>query len=87
MGAGDAAKSMKIMDITMPLLSGFISFSLPGAIGIYWIFQSLLGVLQQFILSKMFPIPRYTDEELKALEKEFNKSNRVQNVTNKSYRT
>lgn len=76
MGTGDAAKSMKIMDITMPLLSGFISFSLPGAIGIYWIFQSLLGVLQQFVLSKMFPIPRYTDEELKALEKEFNKSNK-----------
>ena len=76
MGAGDAAKSMKIMDITMPLLSGFISFSLPGAIGIYWIFQSLLGVLQQFVLSKMYPIPRYTDEELKALEKEFNKSNK-----------
>ena len=76
MGTGDAAKSMKIMDITMPLLSGFISFSLPGAIGIYWIFQSLLGVLQQFVLSKMYPIPRYTDEELKALEKEFNKSNK-----------
>lgn len=76
MGTGDAAKSMKIMDITMPLLSGFISFSLPGAIGIYWIFQSLLGVLQQFVLSKMYPIPRFTDEELKALEKEFNKSNK-----------
>ena len=32
--------------------------------------------MQQFVLSKMFPIPRYTDEELKALEKEFNKSNK-----------
>lgn len=70
-GTDDMSKSMKIMDITMPLFSTFIAFTLPAAIGVYWIFQSVLGVLQQFILSKMLPIPVYTEEQLKAFQKEY----------------
>ena len=37
------APSMAGMMLTMPLLSLFIGFSLPGAVGFYWICSSLIG--------------------------------------------
>ena len=68
--AGDnaTAASMKMMDITMPLMSTFICFGVPAGIGIYWIIQNVLGVVQQFVLFKLYPIPPMTEEELKQAE-------------------
>ena len=71
----DAAQmnsSMKIMEITMPLMIFWMAFNLPAALGVYWIFQNVLGVLQSFILSKMYPYPKFTDEELKEAVKSIN---------------
>lgn len=66
--------SMKIMEITMPLMIFWMAFNLPAALGVYWIFQNVLGVLQSFILSKMYPYPKFTDEELKEAVKSINQS-------------
>lgn len=64
------ACSNTMMDVTMPLMSVFITFGVPAAIGVYWMFKSLLGVLKQFILSKAMPLPKFTEEDYKAAEKE-----------------
>lgn len=64
-----AQASMKMMDIVMPLMTVFFAFSFSAMLGIYWIYQSLLGTLQTFILSKVMPLPKYTEEELKAMRK------------------
>lgn len=64
--------SMKIMNLSMPLLSVYISFTVPATIGLYWIFRSILGVLQQLALSKMFPIPKFSEDDYKAAEREAN---------------
>ncbi len=64
------ACSNTMMDVTMPLMSVFITFGVPAAIGIYWIFKSILGVLKQFIFSKAMPLPQFTEEDYKAAEKE-----------------
>lgn len=64
--------SMKIMQLSMPLLSVYISFTIAAAIGMYWIFRNILSVVQQIILSKMYPLPRFTEEDYKAAEKEAN---------------
>ena len=58
-----------IMDLMMPLMSFWISLRLPAALGVYWIYQSVLGVGQQFALSKAMPLPTYTEEELRAIQK------------------
>ena len=58
-----------IMDITMPLMMTWMAFTFPALLGIYWIFQSLLGVLQQFILKKIYPLPTFTDEDYKNAER------------------
>ena len=68
--AKQQACSNTMMDVTMPLMSVFITFGVPAAIGIYWMFKSILGVLKQFILSKAMPFPVFTEEDIKAAEKE-----------------
>lgn len=67
-----ARASMKVMDFTMPLFSVWIAFTVPALIGIYWIYQSILSTLQQFILKKMYPVPQFTEEDFKRAEREMN---------------
>ncbi|MBR2467012.1 MAG: YidC/Oxa1 family membrane protein insertase [Clostridia bacterium] len=62
--------SMKIMDIIMPLITLFIAYGFSAMMGLYWIFQSILGIAQTLILAKVMPMPRYTEEQLKAMRKE-----------------
>ena len=59
-----------VMDITMPLFSAWIAFRVPAAVGIYWIFKSIIGTVKQFILHKAMPLPVVTDEDIKKAEKE-----------------
>ncbi len=66
----EAQMSMKIMDLAMPLMTLFLAFSLPSALGLYWFFQALLGILQMVLLAKLMPLPTFTEEELKAAERE-----------------
>ena len=62
--------SNKVMDIVLPAFSVYITFITPAAVGIYWIFKSILGVAKQYIMKKAMPIPVFTDEDYKAAEKE-----------------
>ena len=50
----DEQKEMqKSMNIMMPLLSASISYSMPLALGIYWLLGSVLGILQQLFINKI----------------------------------
>lgn len=66
----DEAVSLKIMDFAMPALSTWIAFSVPAVIGCYWIFQNILSTVQQWVLSKLYPLPVFTEEDYKKAEKE-----------------
>lgn len=66
----DAGCSGKTMDFIMPLMSTFFAFMYPGVLGIYWVYQNLLGVVQQIALYKMFPLPVFTEEDYAAARKE-----------------
>lgn len=81
-GAQDeaTAKSMKIMDLIMPLMTLWIAFNFSGMLGLYWVFQSLLGLLQTFILSRTMPIPKFSEEDMREFrrqEKEIEKQARA----------
>lgn len=73
--AANMGCSTKVMDITMPLMSVFFTFIVPGVVGMYWIFKSVLGTLKSFILSRVMPLPKFTEEDYKAAEKELNAKN------------
>ena len=64
------ACSNNMMDFTMPLMSVWMTFIMPAAVGVYWIFKSIIGVGKQFIMSKAMPMPKFTEEDYKAAEKE-----------------
>ena len=64
-----AQMSMKIMDLVMPLMTLFFAFNLPAVMGLYWIYQSIFGMIQSVIIAKVMPVPKFTPEELKAIEK------------------
>ncbi len=71
--AGDdrqVACSNTMMDVTMPAMSTFFTFMVPALVGVYWIFRSLLGVLKQFLMSRVMPLPVFTEEDYKRAAKE-----------------
>ena len=70
-----AAQSMKMMNVMMPLMSIWICFIMPAALGIYWIANSLCGMVREYILTKVFKrqldkedADRITAEKLRAQE-------------------
>ena len=79
-----ARASMRIMDLVMPLMTLFIAFNFSGMLGLYWIFQSILGVGQSLILAKVMPLPKYTEEELKAMRKAQKAAEKAQRAAIKS---
>ena len=51
---GAAAGSMKGMMYMMPLMSVYIGFIMPAALGIYWIARSVFSLIQEVIMTKFF---------------------------------
>ena len=47
-----AAGQMKMLNLMMPLMSLYFAFILPGAIGIYWIFNNVFTCVQELVLTK-----------------------------------
>ena len=62
-----------IMEWMMPVFSLWFAFILPSALGVYWIYQSVLGILQMLILAKVMPMPKYSEEELEQILKDLKK--------------
>lgn len=72
--AEDAAAKTSglIMDLMMPLMSVWICFMFPALLGVYWIFQNILGIAQQYLLKLVYPYPVFTEEDYKQAEREIN---------------
>ncbi len=49
----DQAEMQKSMNMVMPLISTYIAFAWPIALGVYWLFGSILGIIQQLIMDKI----------------------------------
>jgi len=71
--AAEAANNsgMKVMEYTMPLLIVYMSYSMNAALGLYWIFQSVLGIGQTIILAKLYPIPQISEEEFELARQQY----------------
>ena len=70
--------SMRMMDLIFPAMTIFLTFSFSAMMGLYWIYQSIIGIIQMLILWKLMPIPKYTAEELKTMQKEAKKAAKEQ---------
>ncbi|MGN1112855.1 MAG: YidC/Oxa1 family membrane protein insertase [Acutalibacteraceae bacterium] len=47
---------MMVMFLIMPLFSAYISYTVPAAVGFYWIVSTLLGLAQSLILQKFYNV-------------------------------
>ncbi len=70
--------SMKMMELVGPLMTLFIMFQVPAMIGVYWFIRSLFSLGKQFIIKTVLPIPKYTEEELRDMEKAEKERQRAQ---------
>ena len=68
--ARQQACSNTMMDIMMPAMSTYFTFVVPAIVGVYWIFRCLLNMLKQFIMTKIMPLPVFTEEDYKAAARE-----------------
>ena len=64
-----ATNTMKSMYIIMPLMSVYFGFILPGAIGIYWIFNNAFTCVQEVVLTKILR-GKHDKEEAEKAQKE-----------------
>lgn len=62
--------SNNMMNIMMPAMSAWFTFMVPAAVGLYWIFKSVISTVKQFVLSKVMPLPTFSEEDYKAAERE-----------------
>ena len=53
-GDAQSQATMKSMNLMMPLMSIWICFIMPAAMGIYWIANSIFGMVRDYILTKIF---------------------------------
>ena len=72
--------SMRTMDFIFPAMTIWLTFSFSAMMGLYWIYQSIIGIIQMLILAKLMPIPKFTEEELKSIQKEAKKATKEQNA-------
>ncbi len=49
-----SAATMKSMNLMMPLMSIWICFIMPAAMGIYWIANSVFGIIRDYTLTKIY---------------------------------
>ncbi|MGN8963809.1 membrane protein insertase YidC [Bariatricus sp. HCP28S3_D3] len=71
------ATTMKTMNITMPLLSVFMCFTMPTGLGLYWITSAVVRMVQQFFINKhlsKMPMDELIEQNMeKAAKKRENK--------------
>ena len=67
-GNDATARSSRMMMWMMPLMSLWIGFTLPAALGVYWIVNSLLYAIQEKVLTKYYK--SHMEDELSEKEKQ-----------------
>ncbi len=46
---------MRVMNMMMPFMTGYIAVIVPQGVGLYWVTSNILGVIQQALLKKKLP--------------------------------
>ena len=61
---GKPAGGGLFMEVGMPLISAIITFTMSAAVGVYWIWRTVIGIGERLIISKAMPIPAVTEEQI-----------------------
>ena len=72
--------SMKSMMYMMPLMSVYIAFIMPAALGVYWIAQSVFSLIQEAILNKTFSAKLSEEEEARFQARQADRQRRMEDA-------
>lgn len=70
--------SMKSMMYMMPLMSVYIAFVMPAALGVYWIAQSVFSLIQEAILNKTLSAKMEAEEEARFQARQADRQKRME---------
>ena len=70
--------SMKSMMYMMPLMSVYIAFIMPAALGVYWIAQSVFSLIQEAILNKTLSAKMEAEEEARFQARQADRQKRME---------
>ena len=73
-----AAATNKSMMLMMPLFSLWIGFTLPAALGVYWISQSVFSAIQEFFMGKFYNKKLEEEEEARYQARQADRQKRME---------
>ena len=76
--ADATAASMKSMMYMMPLMSVYIAFIMPAALGVYWIAQSVFSLIQEVVLNKTLNTKLEAEEEARFQARQADRQRRME---------
>ena len=65
---GEVSKNTKILTTVMPIVIGVLSLSIVATVGIYWLFNNLISILQEILIKNISP--KRTEAEYSEKENE-----------------
>ena len=68
-GDAQSQATMNTMNMMMPLMSVWICFIMPAAMGIYWIANSVFGMIRDYYLTKKYKAELDAEDAVKAAER------------------
>lgn len=61
--SAEQQKQMRTMNLLMPLMSLYFCFIMPAAMGVYWIINTVLSTVQEYLLGKFYTKKLQAEEE------------------------
>ena len=77
---GQNPSNNAVLRFGMPIFSVVLTFSFFAALGLYWAYKSVIAAVKQIIISKMYPLPVFSKEEMKAAEEEIIKKRKKKKI-------
>ncbi|WP_409967123.1 YidC/Oxa1 family membrane protein insertase [Bengtsoniella intestinalis] len=77
-GGAQQAAQMKTMTYMMPLMSVYIGFILPAALGVYWISQSAISIVQEYFVGRYFTKKFQAEEDERDIQRAADRQKRME---------
>lgn len=68
------------MEVGMPLISAIFAYSFSAAIGVYWVWRTVVSMLQTLLFAKFMPIPKVTEEQIAEAKREMKNNQKKKKV-------
>ena len=76
--SAEQQKQMRTMNLLMPLMSLYFCFIMPAAMGVYWIINTILSTVQEYLLGKFYTKKIQAEEDELAAKRQADRQTRME---------